>query len=378
MRRFPFWVWPKGITAIFLFLAVFARVSHAEVPVILRPRSSIYKTRAPDRLTICSQNLANYGLPDEVVHRGTSKKGLSLEERERLLVQRFRGADCRIIAVQEVVGRTAESALAGLTRLADILSSMSGKRFVPIVGEANEGDVRVGFLVATENLTVERVVSYAGALLPQLEKGDQFQRLSRGPLVLEVRWGKQRLTLVAIHLKSKYGGGRDPYRLQFEMLRMQMAEHLRILLETHFAENLLRDDEWVIILGDRNSRQESASNHILKGEKSLVDFRSDGSCIVSKAGESVCRGGVTTREPRFDSLLSKRFLQGKPSGTYQYRDHFEWIDDILVSRWSLISALTRGETPRSRVVAKPHGASDHALVATTLFRLREKEGAKNR
>ena len=370
MRRFPFWGWPKGIAAIFLFLTVFARVSHAEVPYVLRPRSPSYKTRAPERLTICSQNLANYGLPDEVVHRITSKKGLALEEREKLLVQRFREAECQIIAVQEVVGRTTESAVAGLSRLAEILSSSSAKRFIPIVGEANKGDVRVGFLVATENLTVERVVSYAGAVLPPLEKGDRFQRLSRGPLVLQVRWGKQRLTLVAIHLKSKYGGGRDPYRLQFELLRMQMAEHLRILVETHFAENLLRDDEWVIILGDRNSRQESASNRILKGEQSLVDFRSDESCIVSKAGESLCRGGVATREPRFDSLLSRRFLEGKPLGTYQFGAHFEWIDDILVSRWSLISALTRGEKPRSRVVAKPKGASDHALVAATLFRSR--------
>jgi len=351
--------------------ALFGRPIHAEDSAIPSNRSPIFSARAPERLTICSQNLANYGLPDEVAYRVNSKKELPLEEREKLLVKRFREAECHIIAVQEVVGRTAESARAGLSRLAEILSSMSGKRFIPIVGEANRGDVRVGFLVATENITVERVVSYAGALLPPLEKGEKFQRLSRGPLVLQVRWGNQRLTLVAIHLKSKYGGGRDPYRLQFELLRMQMAEHLRILVETHFSENLLRNDEWVIIMGDRNSRQESASNRILRGEQSLVDFRSNGSCIVSRAGESVCVGGVAAREPRFDSLLSKRFLQGKPSGTYQFGAHFEWIDDILVNRWSLIQALMRGETPRSRVLVEPKGASDHALVATTLFRSRD-------
>jgi endonuclease/exonuclease/phosphatase family metal-dependent hydrolase len=371
MRRFSFGVLLKITAAAVVFSASFVRPIRAENLPISSTRSPIFSTRAPERLTICSQNLANYGLPEEVAQRVTSKKGFPLEEREKLLVKRFQEAGCQIIAVQEVVGRTAESARAGLNRLAEILSEMSGKQFVPILGGANKGDVRIGFLVATENLIVERVVSYAGALLPPLEKGEQFQRLSRGPLVLQVRWGKQRLTLVAIHLKSKYGGGRDPYRLQFEMLRMQMAEHLRILVEAHFAENLLRDDEWVIILGDRNSRQESASNRILKGEQSLVDFRGNGSCIVSKAGESVCVGGVAEREPRFDSLLSKRFLEGKPSGTYKFGAHFEWIDDILVNRWSLIQALMRGETPRSRVVAEPKGASDHALVATTFFRSRD-------
>lgn len=344
--------------------------------VTSRPSSPLFLSRAPEQLTICSQNLANYGLPEEVARRVTSKKGVSLELREKLLVERFRRAGCQIIAVQEVVGQTAKAARAGLERLATQLSLATTRRFVPFLGEANSGDVRVGFLVSTEQLIVERAVSYAGALLPQLERGERFQRLSRGPLVVQVRWGKRRITLVAIHLKSKYGGGRDPSRLQFELLRMQMAEHIRLLAEAHFASELIGDHEWFIVLGDRNSRPESASNRILRGDASLSDFRSTGGCIVSKGGESICAGEPHPREPRFDSVLVRRFIEGEAKGTYQFRERFEWIDDILINRWALRPAIQQGETPRTQVVWEPKGASDHALVAVTLFQ--PNDGDKDR
>lgn len=350
---------------VFLTLALLPSIAGAASP----PLS--FRIPAAPSLTICSQNLANYGLSEEVAVRMGNRKGMPLEVREGLLVERFRSAGCRIIAVQEVVGHSQERAMAGLERLAQRLSTASGERFVPLLGGARPGDVRCGFLVAKEGVVIERAVSYAGLLLPKLEPARRFDRLSRGPLVIQVRWRSQRLTLVNIHLKSKYGGGRDPYRLQFELLRMQMAQQVRHLLEAHFASELGKRDEWVLILGDRNSRRGSASDAILRGERALADFApvpgSAIGCLVAKSGEAVCPAAPVPRAPFFDSLLVPRFLRGDPRGSYRFHGKDEWIDEIAVYRPALFSAVTAGYSPRSQVVWDPVGASDHALVAVELF-----------
>lgn len=363
--------WRKGGRALasgvvlILFTALPCRSSRAS------PAPLSFRIPPAPRLTICSQNLANYGLPEEVASRVQGRKGVPLAEREALLVERFRSAGCRLIAVQEVVGSSPERAMAGLQRLAEVLSAANGERFVPVLGGARQGDVRVGFLVAAEEVAVERAISYAGLLLPKLETSRRFERLSRGPLVIQVRWRSQRVTVINIHFKSKYGGGRDPYRLQFEMMRMQMAHHLRQLLEAHFSDELRSSDSWLVVLGDRNSRRGSASDAILRGERTLADFSvsspKTGGCIVAKSGEAVCPDVPVFRYPLLDSVLVPRFLSGYPLGSFRYQGKDEWIDEIAIPRQALGTALAAGQSPRSRVVWEPEGASDHALVAVELF-----------
>lgn len=358
--------WP----VVFLALVIGAPVLF---PVKTRASSSAYSFHVPraPRLTLCSQNLANFGLQEEVAKRVGTRKGSSLDERELMLVERFRSTGCRVIAVQEVVGSSEEAAMAGLRRLAGALSVASGERFLPVLGGSRPGDVRCGFLVAEEGIAIERAVSYAGLLLPKLEPSRRFDRLSRGPLVLQIRWRSQRFSLINIHFKSKYGGGRDPYRLQFEMVRMQMAQQVGLLLETHFASELHHPSEWVVILGDRNSRRGSASDQILRGERALGDFTdalsTGGSCLVAKSGDAVCPESLMPRSPLFDSVLVPRFLRDTQPGSYRFRGKGEWIDEIAIHRSALAAAVAGGYSPRSRVVWDPEGASDHALVAVELF-----------
>ncbi len=372
-------------------IIVFAFLPGIVIPSTAEPRRSSPSPSVnvhlppPARLRVCSQNLANYGIPVEVARRVFGRKTIPFELREELLVRRIKNAGCQVLAVQEIVGTSWRRANAGLNRLRAALERATGNRFVSVLGGANPGDVRCGFLVSEDGIKVERAVSYAGDLLPKVLSTDRLERLSRGPLVIQLSWRDQHVSIVNIHFKSKYGGGRDPSRLQFELVRMKMAQHLRGLIEGHFLPELLGRDHWFIVVGDRNSRRGSASDSIIRGELSLVDFRRSGEgyhkhntkeervsvfsagCIVDRVGEAVCHEKPHGQMVRFDSVLEGVFVRGKPKGSFQYRSSFEWIDDILVNRWHLSQAMSRGETPRGGVIWEPLGASDHAMVSIDIY-----------
>jgi hypothetical protein len=377
-----------GRIVVIIFFGVIPGIfapSSAETSPSLRPSSLNVNLVPRARLRVCSQNLANYGIPTEVAKRVLGRERIPFEIREELLVRRIKDAGCQVLAVQEIVGSSWKRGHAGLNRLKAAVERATGKKFTSVLGGANPGDVRCGFLISEDGIKLERAVSYAGGLLPKVLSTHRLERLSRGPLVVQLSWRDQQISIVNIHFKSKYGGGRDPSRLQFELLRMQMAQHLRGLAEGHFLPELLGIDHWFIVVGDRNSRRGSASDSIIRGELSLVDFRRGGDgyhnhnskendfgvfsagCIVDRAGEAVCPEKPPGQIIRFDSVLEGGFVRGKPRGSFKYRSSFEWIDDILINRWRLSQAITRGETPRGGVIWEPEGASDHAMISVDIY-----------
>lgn len=326
--------------------------------------------RSDEDLVICSQNLQMFGTLSAVKREMKGITQARYEKKVKGLVERFTSEECDIIALQELLGKPGKGLEEGLKILIDRLARQ-GRSYDYIYGEGEDKFIRVGYLYAKDKVTPVRINSYRRVELPRLLPNDRPQFYLRAPLEVEfaVRGDKpKKVIVVNIHFKSQAGGKGDPSQLDWETLRMEMAEGLRRILAQRYKDDLLTGQRPVVIVGDRNSHFDSASAMILEGRLRLSDFSEKGSCRISSKGVPLCRGG-TGRGQVFSSVLTLDPQTGKLEGSHFFKGQGSWLDDILLSTTSL--KFARKSTQRegdydSGLVSEPKGASDHSMAYVKL------------
>ena len=326
--------------------------------------------RGEPELTVCSQNLKNYG---SFVDSKSREAGLKLEdfkEKEQALVSRFERAKCDVVGVQELLGRDNEKAQKAIDQLALALQKRTNRVYETRIGDTNDGISRVGFLVAKDRAEIASVMTYKKVLLPKLSEDQKPRLFSRSPLEIQLavrpkgESQARTVSLVNFHFKSKSGASGDAAALEWETYRMEMAEGLRRILEKRFRNSFGSGAIPLLVLGDRNGNFDVASAKILDGTLPLSRFQGQAVCRLSKRGVPLCQGGVEGVQKLFSVLL------GDPQtkllhGTFVYEKIFSWLDDILVPAETLPLAWKRFDVAGdydSGVISTPSFASDHALV----------------
>ncbi len=332
-------------------------------------------SRGAPELVICSQNLDNYGTYADTRARESNMSQKQYEAKEAALVQRFLEAECDVIAVQEVLGKTEELAELALGRLALELRKRTNRNFEARVGPSNDPKARVGFLIANDRARVLNRVSYVNVELPKINEKQKQRFFSRGPLELQLEVQPRgesfvkTVTLITFHFKSKASmGGQDPTGLEFEPYRMEMSDALRRIVNSRHDKALAAGETILVLLGDRNSNFDSASARILEGSLFLSDFQGSAPCRLSKRGVPLCHP-KTAKPQRLFSVLTMNPETKNLPGSIRYKGIYSWIDDIILPSESLPFAWKEANkegTYASGVVYEPTEASDHALVWTKL------------
>ncbi|MCO6429829.1 MAG: hypothetical protein J5J00_03130 [Deltaproteobacteria bacterium] len=357
----------KAFLFFFLFAMHFAALPLAESQEGASHGSS--DPRGAAELTICSQNLNNYGTPAATAARlGLTKE--EFDKKQSALVSRFKRAGCDVIAVQEVV---AKSQLAGdkvLQQLASALKEVTHRKFEVKTGSSNDSNLRNGFLVASDRAEIVNALSYSKVELPKISEKQKPRFFSRGPLEIQLtvksRGGTEAktVTLINLHFKSQSGGRGDPTGLEWETHRMEMSEALRRIIESRHKGALARGDSILVVLGDRNSNFDLASSRILEGGLILQHFQGEAPCRLSKRGVPLCQENVNLPQILFSVLREDRQTRYL-TGTFHYKGTYSWLDDILLPAESLRTAWERYDIEgdyNSGVLFTPEAASDHALV----------------
>lgn len=321
-------------------------------------------SRKDRQLTICSQNLKNYG-----EQRFDPKKILPYTPKENALMQRFILTGCDVIAVQEVIGIDEIDAKGSIDRLARFLKFHTGREFKTYLGDVNENLQRVGFLVATDRADVQDEITYRKVTLPKLDENQKPRLFTRAPLELQLSVKsrgdapEKKIALINFHFKSKTNSKEDPALLQWETYRMEMAEGVRRVALQRY-KSLMSQGQVVILLGDRNSDYTSASANILKGGLMINDFRGKGVCRLTKTGTPICQAGVQ-KQLDFDSVITSDPETSKLKGTFIFKKEVSFLDDILANTEAL--GLFRSNPDiegnyDSGIVSEFKDASDHAMV----------------
>jgi predicted extracellular nuclease len=277
-------------------------------------------------LVVCSQNLHRLGSGD------TAKKITSL-------VERLTDAECDLIAVQEVYGRTRGEAEASLKPLVKAISKVSEAQFDSYLGEAPADQIRNAFLVRRNAGKVVRVQDIADDDLPKLTPLGRPARFSRLPQAIELevkgKRGPETIVFVNFHFKSKVDGWKDRTGFNFEITRMEMAEAVN-----NWASDKARKRRGAIVIigGDRNSRDGEGAAEVLRGARELTDFRN--TCrLESESGNALTNcGAAAPRSPDFVELLAEKERELRQKGvsrkgevtSYRFRGELIRLDEILV------------------------------------------------
>ncbi|MDD2943421.1 MAG: hypothetical protein PHC51_10705 [bacterium] len=315
-------------------------------------------------LTICSQNLHRYG--------DAGSKGAKRKKQREYLTGRFVEAECDLVALQEVIGKTIRQSQSILDELVKNLNQRSGRRFVALTGPSNDESIRNAWLVDENKTKPIAMLSLKQDLLPKLQKNMPPAYYSRGPLLLRIEVpivnGSKKLALINFHLKSKANSWKDPFKSQFEHLRLQMAAGLY-----NSASQITKSEPqtMVILAGDRNTTQKSPSHIVLSGKRPISDFSSSGYCRITNQAESTClaqppglKQNSTKDRPLFMGAIQSQFTKEINSGdlgSYRFRGRYELIDEIYLPSDSLTPKQVK-----SGFAGKIGEGSDHLLVWTRL------------
>ena len=321
---------------------------------------------APE-LTVCSQNLNNFGLQKKNKKKRGRRKNRASRDRQVQqlghLVERFAVADCDIIAVQEVTGENKGLALGRLRMIANRLSKSESRLYSALVGDSRDSRIRNGFIYATDRVEVVDLESFKSEPIPKLNVRSPLHYYSRGPLALKIKVKAQKdkpsrkFALVNVHLKSKANSYKDPTKTKFELLRMEMAEGVR-----RIAQDLSEDGYPALILGDLNSDTDSATVEILSGEKRLKDFREN--CRIDRELTSECKKPKSRAEeftPLFQEALERKQKIGA-GGSFRYKGQFELIDEILIDNGELALAKKSKKEINVGFEGVFRKGSDHKLL----------------
>lgn len=330
--------------------------------------------RGPSELTICSQNLANFGAIDDVKIKVVKATPESLQEKKVALVERFKEVGCDVIAVQEIVSDSEIEAIEVLNELAEELKSSTNRFFEGRSGTSNDRKLRLGYLVAKDRAEILNMMSYSQIELPRLLENEKIRFFSRGPLEMQLNVkgrngsGSKILTLVNFHFKSKWGAKDDPAALEWETYRLEMAEALRTVVENRHARAFASGDTLLAVVGDRNSNFDSASAKVLEGTLTIKNFQEKGACRLSKRGAPLCQAGAALPQRLFSVLLSDPQTKVQ-HGTFVYKGEFSWLDEILMPAETLRFAWAKFDEEGdydSGIKREPYKASDHAMVYVRL------------
>jgi len=326
--------------------------------------------RGAPELTVCSQNLENYGAYPDALARSPGLTDFDLQHKERDLITRFIHVGCDVIAVQEVLGKGEEKALIALSRLAELLRKASGRIYEVKTGPSNDPMSRVGFLVAKDRAEIINLVSYNNIELPKISEKQKPRDFSRGPLEIQLSVKGQAdaqaktVSIVNIHFKSKHGAQEDAAELDWETYRMEMAEAVRRIVDNRHSKDFKRGDSILMVVGDRNSNFDVASAKILNGILKLKNFQGTAPCRLSKRGVPLCQANIAQPARLFSVLLEDPQTKVLP-GTFLYNKEYSWLDDILMPFESMRFAWAKYDSAGDYdcgVLNEPKDASDHAMV----------------
>ncbi len=368
MKVFDFYIFSA---ALYLVLGVFS-------PARAQTREAVVVTAGDPRgaaeLTVCSQNLNNYGSLGKMKARLPGMTAEGAQEKESALIARFLTAGCDVIALQELIAENEEAGEIVLKKFADQLRFKSGRFFQPVVGPSNDRLLRNAFLFAQDRAELLHSTSYYRVELPRISPAQKPRYFSRGPLEIQLNVkGKDDapakvVSLVDFHFKSKAGSKTDATGLEWETYRMEMSEALRRVVENRYARAFASGETILLLLGDRNSNFDSASAKILDGSLPLKLFQDEAPCRLSKRGVPLCQAETMLPQRLFSVLTGDSKTRLQP-GTLQYKNVYSWIDDILMPAESLPFAWREANSEghyQSGIVYRPTAASDHALVYVTL------------
>jgi hypothetical protein len=330
--------------------------------------------RGQPEITLCSQNLENYGALRDVQRRDPGMTPQDMINKEADLVKRFIDVGCDVIAVQEVLGRSQDIAFVALEHLANILRQRTNRFFAAVVGDGDDSLSRTGFLYARDKFTLLNKVIFTKVELPRITPEDKPDFFSRAPFEIQlatkpsVHSDRKVLNVINIHFKSKRAGQDDPAALDFETTRMSMAEAVRRIALSRHRRTVSLGESLLVIMGDRNSNRLSASARILEGGLRLADFLEKENCRLSQSGFPLCKAGANGPQDFFSVLLSDPGTSSQ-SGTYKYNGKHYWIDDILMPQSNLAYAFEKYDLPGdydAGVIFSHPNASDHGMVWTKL------------
>jgi Holliday junction resolvasome RuvABC endonuclease subunit len=329
--------------------------------------------RGVPEITICSQNLNNFGSLADVRGRMPEMDGEKLAAKTEALAKRFSSAGCDLIGVQEILGSKKENAFLALSQLSKkILAKGEMPRdFEIVIGDSKEIS-RCGFLIAKDKFKLLHSVTYDGVSLPKLIPEERSQTFTRAPLEVQLRTVPQKegekerqLSIINFHLKSKRGGWKDAASLEYETLRMAMAEALRRIVLVRHQEAISKGVPTLVLLGDRNSHFDSASAAILEGRLTLNDFRKGKGCRVSGRGVPLCLP-KSAKAPLLFSVISGDPETALLGGSIVYNGVASFIDDILLPESALLAARAKYHFAYNYLSGmnnlEDKEGSDHALV----------------
>jgi len=326
--------------------------------------------RGLPELTVCSQNLQNYGLIPDYLSRNRGKSATVFFRKQAALAARFAAQDCDVIMAQELLGKEEGISEKALKNLADAIRVKNNRFYEPVTGPSNDPAIRLGYLVAVDRAEILNKTSYVKVELPKLIEEGKPRLFSRGPLELQLKIkGRENsnpkiITLINFHLKSKFLSQKDPTRTEWETSRMEMAEALRRIVESRHATSIQSGETLLLLAGDRNSHWDAASAEILEGRLQLSKFKGEAACRLGGRGVPLCTPGSGSPQLLFSFLLSDpetKLLQG----THQYKNVFSWLDDILAPantlKFARASFDSEGNYDAGVVYDFPE-ASDHAMT----------------
>ena len=320
-------------------------------------------------ITICSQNLQNYGRLKDAARRVKGLDQAGLFEKRSDLVRRFHDARCDVIALQELIGANEEYAKQALKELVEMLQYRTNRWFDIYLSPSNDKALRLGYLVAKDTATLRGMTSYRAVELPKISEMQKPRLFSRGPFEIRLQVnGKdgassRLIKLVTFHFKSRAFNSRDGAELEWETYRMEMAEALRTIVLNRHKSSLEGDGSLVVLLGDRNSHFDTASAKILSGELNLRSFQGTAPCRLSKRGVPLCKPG-NVNPPLFTSVLTTDPEVKRTAGSYLFEKTFSWLDDILIPTAQLPFAFSKDGIEgnyESGVISKYKKASESLL-----------------
>ncbi len=326
--------------------------------------------RGVPELTLCGQNLQNYGVVRDYLIRNPTSNEQRFWRKEDDLASRIAKMNCDVVAVQEVLARDEKSAITALENLAKAVRKKTNRFYRSIVGPTNDSNLRVGYLVAIDRVEVLNKVSYYKVELPKLTAEQKPRLFSRGPLELQLQV-KERgssypkiVTLINFHFKSQANSTKDPSKSGWETYRMEMAEALRRIIETRHKTTIESGDTLLVLIGDRNSNRDMASARLLEGTVRLRQFQEEGVCRLSKRGVPICQVGSSNPQLLY-SLLTTDPQAGLLPGTHKYKKEFSWLDDIIAPANTLRFARQTFDSEGdydSGLLYEFSQASDHAMT----------------
>lgn len=319
-------------------------------------------------LTLCSQNLFNYGLRDQRNRNSNKDRNNRQSEQRKFLVERFVNANCDIIALQEITGENIAISKALISNLSKSLSDKSQKKFSFFVSDSNDSRIRNGFIYNSQIVKIIEAKSFNGNRVEPLNLLASSRKHTRGPSLIRAIVSpsngsdKKEFLIFSTHLKSKRDSWKDNSKTDWELIRM---EHAYDLYKTALTEEG-KKDAILVIMGDRNNTEDSASAKLISGELSLDDFRNKNCKLDSKNLPNCKKGNKISKLSPLFALRKKQDKNTYGGGSHRYKGESHLIDEIYLETDNLNLVKRSNDKFKIGLEGNFYRGSDHKLLWATL------------